>query len=85
MPQEATDERASAYVPSFHVASLYDRGGNTAKALEWLDRAYEERHPSMAALAVLPLSEGLKSEPRFRELLQRMNLPDSRPPRAGES
>lgn len=75
---------ASTYVPSFHVAILYDRAGDTAKALDWLERAYEERHPSMAALAVIPFSEELRRDPRFRKLLRRMNLPDSRQPEGTE-
>jgi tetratricopeptide (TPR) repeat protein len=58
-----------------NVVNLYDAAGETAEALEWLERAYEVRDIDMAYLRVLLLSEDLRAEPRFQKMLRRMNLP----------
>lgn len=44
-------------------------------ALEWLEKAYEDREPRMAYLKVDPIFDPLRSDPRFRDLLRRMNFP----------
>jgi hypothetical protein len=51
--------------------------GENQKALEWLERAYEERDPIMAyvGLGDAYLKGGLRDEPRFQELLRKMNFP----------
>ena len=55
---------------------LYDLAGEVELALEWLERGYEVRDPDMHYLGALWLSEELRSEPGYRDLLLRMDLPD---------
>jgi hypothetical protein len=43
--------------------------------LTWLDRGFEERSHWMELLAVHPLLDPLRDQPRFTELLRRMKLP----------
>ncbi|MGI8788906.1 MAG: hypothetical protein ACR2HG_14280 [Pyrinomonadaceae bacterium] len=39
--------------------------GETDKALEWLEKGYEQRDPKMAFLKVESKWNNLRSEPRF--------------------
>jgi hypothetical protein len=50
--------------------------GNKDKALEWLEKAYEDRSvgSSFANIRVNPEYDPLRSDPRFQDLLRRMNL-----------
>ncbi|MFQ5528174.1 MAG: protein kinase [Thermoanaerobaculia bacterium] len=64
----------STFVKPIYVAYFYDVAGMPDEALEWLERGYELRDHDMAYLAVFPLSDRLRSDPRFQDLLRRMNL-----------
>ncbi len=62
------------------LARDYARLGRTDEAFEWLERAYEERDGSLAFIKGWPpygsLIELLRSDPRFQDLLRRMNFPE---------
>lgn len=45
------------------------------KALDWLEKAYEEHGTCLSGLKVAPWADPLRSEPRFQDLLHRMNFP----------
>ena len=48
------------------------------RAFEWLERAYEERAFFLGVfLKVEPVFFRLHSDPRFQDLLRRMNYPES--------
>ena len=64
-----------AYVPRMLVARLYAHSGEKDQALTWLEKALEEREPFMVSLNVDPFWNSLRSEPRFQDLVRRMNLP----------
>lgn len=49
--------------------------GDTAKAVEELTSAYEERDPLMLWLHLWPLFDPLRGDPTFEALISRMNLP----------
>ena len=57
------------------TACLYLAVGEKQRALDWLEKAYEERDPYMAFLNVRPGLDPLRSDPRFQDLLRRMNFP----------
>jgi TolB-like protein/DNA-binding winged helix-turn-helix (wHTH) protein/Tfp pilus assembly protein PilF len=68
---------ARGRTPTFHnfnLATIYAFLGENAKALEYLEKAWEERDPKMGFIRVLPELRNLHSEPRFQEIAQRMNL-----------
>jgi len=48
--------------------------GDTDRAFEWLDRSYEERAGLLAYLKVEPMFDRLRGEPRFVDLMRRMQL-----------
>ena len=66
----------AAYVSPYGIASAYAVAGENAKALDWLERAYAERDGTMVWIKVHPRLDGLRGEPRFRELLRKMRLDD---------
>ena len=68
----------SRHVPPVNLAQLYDKARATDLALSWLERGYAERDPNMAYVGVMPFSDELRTDPRFRDLLRRMKLSDRR-------
>jgi tetratricopeptide (TPR) repeat protein len=65
------------YVMSFFVATLYTALGEKDKAFQELEEAYRQRDWRMTAhLKKDPLIESLRDDPRYKDLLKRMNLPD---------
>jgi predicted Zn-dependent protease len=62
------------YVPSYPVAVMYAALDEKQEALAWLERAYDERDSWMDYLGLDPRLDGLRSDPRFTNLLRRMNL-----------
>ena len=66
--------RQNRYVSSFSRATIYIGLGETDLAFKWLEQAYQERLWYMTLLAVDPLFDRLRGDPRFTDLLRRMNL-----------
>ena len=62
------------YVPPSLFAVLETSLGEKDQAFLWLERAYRERDSFLARLKVEPALDPLRSDPRFMNLLQRMNL-----------
>jgi tetratricopeptide (TPR) repeat protein len=63
------------YVSPWDIAWQYAAAGEDSLALEWLEQGFEERDPNMPYLSVRPVFAGMRDDPRFQALLQRMNLP----------
>jgi hypothetical protein len=64
------------YISPLYFAAVYSGLGEKSKALDWLDKAYEERNDRLIYLGVDPISDPLRSEERFRDLLRRVGLPE---------
>ncbi|HSE17502.1 MAG TPA: protein kinase [Pyrinomonadaceae bacterium] len=62
--------------PPFMIATFYARLGRDDEALTWLEKGYEERDFRMTLLSVAFEFDRLRSDPRFRELVRRMGLPE---------
>jgi len=58
------------------LASAYARVGDKEKALEWLQKAYEERDGNITLVKSYPDYKSLRGDPRFSALLKRIGLPD---------
>ncbi len=52
--------------------------GEHEAALDWLERAYEQRDFGLVVVGLAPVFEPLYDEPRFQALLEKMDLPDPR-------
>ena len=62
------------YVSPYFIAEVYMGLGDNDQAFQWLDSAYEERSNWLVYLKTEPKFDGLRSDPRFIDLLQRLNL-----------
>ena len=60
---------------AYSAALVYAGLGEKDQAFEWLERAYEDRDQGMVFLKVDPPLDPLRSDPRFQDLLRRMNFP----------
>ena len=67
--------RQSRYVPALYIAGMYQALGDRDKTFEWLDLAYTENNDWLIHLAVDPLADPLRSDPRFPILMRRLGLP----------
>ena len=56
------------------LACVYAGLGEHDQAIEWLERAREKRDGALTSLAVLSCFDPLRSDPRFQDLLRRMNF-----------
>jgi TolB-like protein/Tfp pilus assembly protein PilF len=70
----ATGSR-TAHVSPFEIASLYADAGNKDQTFDWLEKAVEARAANTPWIHVIPHFAFLRNEPRFRDLLRRMNIP----------
>lgn len=70
----ATREDGS-YVSPYAIAVLNLGLGDRDKTFAWLDRAYEERNNFLAFLAVDPVFDEIREDPRYTDLMVRLDLP----------
>jgi hypothetical protein len=65
------------YVTPYLVAQIYASLGETDEALRWLEVAYRQRTAWMVLLKVDPRFDGVRCDPRFQDLLRRINFPEA--------
>jgi TolB-like protein/Flp pilus assembly protein TadD len=71
---ELTTLAERRYVSASLIAQLHAGLGDTAAALDWLDRAVDAHAADLGWLNVRPVFAGLRSEPRFKAVLARLGL-----------
>ena len=71
---ELERRRQDGYVSPVAFVMLHTALGEADPAFAWLDRAYDERRGWLAYLNVEPMLDGLRGDPRFRLLRERMRL-----------
>jgi tetratricopeptide (TPR) repeat protein len=64
----------SKYVSPFSMAVKNALIGEKDRAFDWLERAYEDRVGFLVMIKIEPRLEGLRSDPRYNDLLRRMRL-----------
>jgi len=69
------EQSARSYVSSYSIGEVCLALGDRNQALDWLEKAYEERARALVMLKVEPKVDPLRSDPRFQDLLCRMNFP----------
>jgi len=68
------------YIPPVQIAYVYVGLGEIDPAVELLERAYREKSWELAFLNVEPWFDDIRSNPRFSDIVSRLNFPD--PPEA---
>jgi tetratricopeptide (TPR) repeat protein len=64
----------SKYVDGCMVAAIYAGLGDNDHAIDWLNKAYEERSASIVFLKVDPFLDSVRADPRFQDLVRRVGL-----------
>jgi len=74
--RSSLEKDKNAYLAAFRIAIDYTRFGDKDKAFEYLNKAYDQREPQIAELKIrLPL-DPLRDDPRFKELVTRVGIPE---------
>ena len=69
-------EAKGAYVSPSAFAFVHLGLGETDEAMKWFERAVEQHDPYMAWIKVEPRFDSLRNTPRFKALVQKLNLPE---------
>jgi hypothetical protein len=71
---ELMETSKSRHIPSYVIALVWHGLGDTDRAFEWLDRAYQRRSHWLVFLNVDPRLDDLRGDPRFDALRQQVGL-----------
>ncbi len=69
--QESTRRHVDFYL----LAALYAQLGVNERALDALEKGFQQRSPLMVELKVDPWLDSLRSDPRFQDIVRRVGLP----------
>ncbi len=72
--KELKTDSNKRYVTPVSIAMVHCGLGNNDEALEWLEKAYAERPDNLLSIKLRPIWAGLRPDPRFSLLLQKMHL-----------
>lgn len=64
----------SVFITPWRLGTIYVRAGMENEAIDWLEKAYYAHDSNMPYIGVDPIFDRLKDNPRFIDLLKRMNL-----------
>ena len=64
----------SRYVSPVAQTQLYVTLGQRDRAFEWMDKAFQDRRGWLAYLKIEPMLDGIRDDPRFHRMLERMRL-----------
>lgn len=66
--------RERSYAQATALAAVYAGLGENGRAIEWLERAFDEHCGMLTWVRHDPVWDGLREEPRFQDLVRRMNF-----------
>jgi TolB-like protein/Flp pilus assembly protein TadD len=76
MLREWQHQSESNYISPYMIATVYASLGERDKAFEYLEKAYQERSSDLPYFLRADLRmDSLRSDPRFQDLMRRMNFP----------
>jgi hypothetical protein len=76
--QQALEELVAKHAQeaAWQIAEVFAWRGESTKAFEWLERAYQQRDGGLSEVKVDVLLASLHGDPRFKALLRKMHLPE---------
>ena len=60
---------------AYQIAEVYADRGESDKAFEWLNRAYEQRDAGLRSLKIDPYLKSLSHDARYADILKKLRLP----------
>jgi len=63
------------YISPYEIATSYALMGDRDQAFDWLEKAFKERSTGLEYIKSEDFFDGLRSDPRYSDLLRRMGLP----------
>jgi len=72
--KELEARAGKGFVPAYAFAQIHLALGDRTKAMNLLEKAFEQREPLMVFIKVEPKWDALRSEPRFLQLMKRMKF-----------
>ena len=69
---EELGESGHRYVSPYNLARVYGAIDDRPRALEWLERAYQDHNPDLIELTREPSFTSLRPDAKFRELTRRI-------------
>jgi serine/threonine-protein kinase len=68
-----------AHIVAYQIGEVYAWRGEIDRAFEWLDKAAAYRDGGLMLVKTSPFLRNLRGDPRYAELLRKMNLPPDSP------
>jgi hypothetical protein len=62
---------------AYQIAEIYAFRGETDKAFEWLQISFDNHDTGILGLLLDPLLRGLRDDPRYKAMLEKVGLPGS--------
>jgi tetratricopeptide (TPR) repeat protein len=75
MAKQFKDLSSHTYVDLYFPAAIYAGLNNKDESFRLLEKAYEQHLAGILYLGIDPFFDGMRSDPRFPDLLRRMGLP----------
>ncbi len=75
LAQTMVERSRTTFVTPWRIGTMLTRAGRLDEALDWLERAFEAHDPNVPYLTVDPIFDGMRDDPRFRSLIEGLNLP----------
>jgi serine/threonine protein kinase/Flp pilus assembly protein TadD len=72
--EELKTAACKSYVPAISFAYIYDGLGEVDECFDWLNKAVDDRELTALHMICHPGFESLRSHPRYKALLRKMNL-----------
>ena len=75
---EALKEQIAQWADTgaFYVAQTYAYRADRDRTLQWLQRAYKQKDPALVEIVGEHLFNNMVDDPRFKDFLRKMNLPE---------
>lgn len=74
--EELKHRKQTGYVPAFAFVLAYLGLGEYDQAFFWLEEAYKEQSNPLQFLKVFPIFDPIRDDPRFKDLVRRIGLPE---------